>query len=369
MLIGIDGRPLYGVQAGTGRYVTELCKVLDAALPEASFLVYGNRPLKLPVSNGRWRQRGGDSVVESRVPVSLWYFLRAGKLAKQDDVDVFWGAANFLPLDLGHEILAILTVYDFVYRLFPQTLNLSHRIAYKLFFNSGLRRAQLISAISQGTSDRLSELCGRSADLVIRPRVAANFHPPLPETVLAVRDQYGIDFPYFLSVSTLEPRKNLEMLIEAFLQMRGAGELPNSGLVLVGQQGWKDRRLLDAVARAKALGAQIVLTGYVADEWLPALYAGATAVVMPSLYEGFGMPVLEAKCCGARIVASDIPEIREAGGDGPIYIEPTVEGIKQGLKKAETSPPADNSMAWEVCRGAGWADEGEKLVNAIRSVV
>jgi glycosyltransferase involved in cell wall biosynthesis len=367
MLIGIDGRAFYGAHAGTGRYVTELCRVLDAALPEASFLVYGNRPLKLPVSNGRWQQRG-DPTIASRLSAALWYFLRAGSLARRDGVDVFWGAANFLPLGLGRTP-AILTVYDFVYRLFPQTLNLTHRLAYRLFFKPGLRRAQIIIAISQGTSDRLSELHGLNADLVIRPRVARNFHPPRPETVLEARDHYGIDFPYFLSVSTLEPRKNLETLIEAFLQMRGAGQLQNAGLVLVGQQGWKDQRLVDAVARAKALGVPIVLTGYVSDEWLPALYAGATAVVMPSLYEGFGMPVLEAKCCGARVVTSDIPEIREAGGDGPIYIEPTVEGIKQGLRLAEKASNAGESGAThEADRGASWAEEGEKLVNAIRSL-
>ena len=369
MLIGIDGRAFYGAHAGTGRYVTELCRALDAALPEANFLVYGNRPLTLPVSNGRWQQRGDDSAVGSRMPSALWYFLRAGRLARRDGVDVFWGAANFLPLGLGPKVPAILTVYDFVYRLFPQTLNLSHRLAYRLFFNRSLRRAQITIAISQGTSNRLSELHGRSADLVIRPRVAAHVHFPRPETIQEVRDHYGIDFPYFLSVSTLEPRKNLETLIEAFLQMRSAGELPEAGLVLVGQQGWKDQRLVDAVARAKALGAPIVLTGFVPDEWLPALYAGATAVMMPSLYEGFGMPVLEAKCCGARIVTSDIPEIREAGGDGPIYIEPTVEGIKQGLRLAEMSPAGNIEVEREVDRGASWAEEGGKLVNAIRSLV
>lgn len=368
MLIGIDGRAFYGAHAGTGRYVTELCRVLDAALPDANFLVYGNRPLELPVSNGRWRQRGDDSSIMSRMPAALWYFLRAGRLAERDGVDVFWGAANFLPLGLGRTP-AILTVYDFVYRLFPQTLNLTHRLAYRLFFKHGLRRAQVIIAISQGTSDRLYAFHGRNADLVIRPRVARHFQPPRAETVLEARDHYGIDFPYFLSVSTLEPRKNLEALIEAFLQMRGAGELPNAGLVLAGQQGWKDRRLVDAVARAKALGARIVLTGHVPDEWLPALYADAGAVVMPSLYEGFGMPVLEAKCCGARIVTSDIPEIREAGGDGPIYIEPTVEGIKQGLRLAEKSPPGNIAVVREVDRGASWAQEGGALVNAIRSLV
>lgn len=367
MLIGIDGRAFYGAHAGTGRYVSELCAVLDAALPEARFLVYGKRPLNLPVSNGRWQQRGDEWPLLERLPAALWYFLRAGALAKRDGVDVFWGAANFLPLGLG-ETSAILTIYDFVYRLFPRTLNFTHRMAYRLFFKRGLRRARTIIAISQGTSDRLFQLHGRRADIVIRPRVAPSFRPPRAEEIEEVRSHYAIDFPYFLSVSTLEPRKNLEALIEAFLQLRSEGELPGAGLVLVGQQGWKDARLVNAVACAKELGAPIVLTGYVPDKWLPALYAGAAAVVMPSLYEGFGMPVLEAKCCGARVVTADIPEIREAGGSGPIYIEPTVEGIKQGLRSAEKASHGEVAVICDADRGASWAEEGDKLVNAIRAL-
>lgn len=369
MLIGIDGRPFYGAQAGTGRYISELCAVLDAALPEANFLVYGNRPMKLPVSNRRWRQRSDCFPLASNLPAALWYFLRAGKLARDDKVDVFWGGANFLPIALGPECQCILTVHDLVYALYPQTLNTAHKLAYRLFFKSSLRRAQIVATNSQGTSNRLFDLHKRSADLIIRPRVAPNFRSPCPETIQEALAYYGIDFPYFLSVSTLEPRKNLEALIEAFLQCHRVRGLSGSGLVLVGQQGWKDQRLVDAVARAKVHGAQILLTGYVPDEWLPALYAGAKAVVMPSLYEGFGMPVLEAKCCGARIVASDIPEIREAGGDSPIYVEPTVDGIKRGLELVEGEVSQGKAVDREVDCGPSWAEEGGKLVNAIRTLV
>ena len=370
MLIGIDGRALYGSHAGTGRYVTNICLALDTSMPEGKFLVYGNHTLKLPVSNRRWQQRGDDSVVASHLPSSLWYFLRAGMLAKQDGVDVFWGTANFLPLGLDEGIPTILTVHDLVYRLFPQTLNLKHRLTYRLLFTHSLHRAQIIVTNSNGTSDRLSELYGRSAELVIRPSVARDFYPPRPESILAAHKHYGVDFPYFLSVATLEPRKNLEALIQAYLELRIAGHLAGSGLVLVGQKGWKHRRLINAITHAKSLGARIVLTGYVSDEWLPALYAGAEAVVIPSLYEGFGMPVLEALCCGARVVASDIPEIREAGGSSPFYIEPSVEGIKHGLLKVENFSPTDTAAVnVSIDRGTSWEEEGHKLVNAIRSLV
>jgi glycosyltransferase involved in cell wall biosynthesis len=369
VLIGIDGRPFYGARAGTGRYITELCRVLDVALPDANFFVYGNRTMDLPVSGVRWRQRGGDSFLTSHNSPAQWYFLHAGKLASKDGVDIFWGAANFLPLRLDPKIPAILTVYDLVYRLFPQTLNWTHRLAYRLFFEKSLRRARTVVAISQGTSDRLAELHGRGADLVIRPRAGALFSPPHRETIRAALLRYGVDFPYFLSVSTLEPRKNLGALIEAVLQLHAAGELSDMGLVLVGQQGWKNGRLLDALARARSVGVRIVQTGFVPDEWLPPLYAGATAVVMPSLYEGFGMPVLEAKCCNARIVTSDIPEIREAGGVGPIYVQPSVDGIKQGLRAAAMLPRGDDVPDPCIGQGAAWEQEGERLAHAIRSLV
>ena len=111
--------------------------------------------------------------------------------------------------------------------------------------------------------------------------------------------------PDFLSVATWEPRKNLAALVKAFLDLKRQRALGSHQLVLVGGRGWKDRRLASLVAQAESHG--VVPLGYVPDEHLPALYSGATALVFPSLYEGFGMPVLEARACGTRIVGTDIP--------------------------------------------------------------
>lgn len=364
MLIGIDGRPFYGAQAGTGRYVTELCRVLDAELPEASFLVYGNRPIQLPVVSKRWQQRGDVSFLGSRLPASLWYFLMAGRLAGRDGVDVFWGAANFLPLALPAKIRALLTVYDLVFRLYPQTMGWQHRLAYMLFYRHSLKRAMFTTSISQGTADRLLAIFQKASDMVVRPRAGGQFKAQERSIVEAALRRYAIDFPYFLSVSTLEPRKNLASLIDAMSQLAGEGLLQGVGLVLVGQQGWKSRALVRQLKAASASGLRILQTGYVNDDDLPALYAGAKAVVMPSLYEGFGMPVLEAQCCGARVIASDTPEIREAGGKTSLYIDPSVAGIRQGLltllvggQKAET-PIAHPEV--------GWIQEGRKFAGLFR---
>lgn len=368
MLIGIDGRALYGAHAGTGRYVSELCRVLDTALPNARFIVYGNRPLDLPVNNPHWVQHGCNAFT-SWLPTSIWYFLFAGSLAQKDRCKIFWGCANFLPIRLGVGINAVLTVHDFVFRLFPKTLTLRNRLAYFLFFKRNLDRAQVITTNSKGTAFRLEQYYQKSTAAVIRPSVSGLFCPPQAKELTAVLNYYRIDFPYFVAVATIEPRKNLEALLAAFLQLYASHSIADIGLVLVGQQGWKNSRFTKIIAQARVLGVRIVTTGYVPDTALPALYNGAIAMVMPSLYEGFGMPVLEARYCGAQVVASDVSEIREAGGDGVIYIEPTVDGINQGLLKALKTPTFSNRSQFDTPRVSSWHEEGTKLANLLQKLL
>ena len=133
-----------------------------------------------------------------------------------------------------------------------------------------------------------------------------------------------------------KPRKNLERLVSAFIEMKAQGLLGDRTLVLVGKRGCKYRRLEYLLEHSGA--KQVLPLGHVPDEHLPPLYGGADIFVCPSLYEGFGIPVLEARACGARVVASDIPELREAGGSDAIYAQPTTEGIRSGILRAVEQP-------------------------------
>ena len=363
MLIGIDGRALAGAMAGSGRYVCELCRSLDRSLPQARFMVFSRDAVPLPVSSSRWVLRTEESTLGRRLSPFAWYVLRAGRLAGAEGVCAFWGGTNFLPLGLPRRIHSVLTVLDLVHRVMPQSMAFNNRIAFALFFRAGLRRADVLACISEGTSSRLAGFGYRRADLVVRPGVDAQFRPASAASILAMRDALDIRGPYLLSVSTLEPRKNLPALISAFLAMQGAGELPGIAMVLVGQSGWKNESLTAAVGQARELGAQIHLTGHVADGLLPALYAGAEAVVMPSVYEGLGLPILEARMCGARVLASDTPETREAGGPGVTYMTPDVAGIQTGIRHALSLPRPPAALP-----GAGvprWDEEGLKLARAL----
>jgi glycosyltransferase involved in cell wall biosynthesis len=152
--------------------------------------------------------------------------------------------------------------------------------------------------------------------------------------------------PYLLSVATPEPRKNLDIVLRAYIDLKKSGRLSDHRLVLAGPTGWKNRVLEQRLEEARA--HDLVLAGYVSDEWMPALYAGADALIFPSLYEGFGMPVLEARTCGARVVTTDIPELREAGDEHVVYVQPTLEGVKEGILRALGSPqpPPAASRTW-----------------------
>ena len=376
-MMGIDGRALYGAAAGTGRYVTELCKVLDQALPDARFLVYGNKPLQMPVSSERWQWRQEPSRLWRALPASFWFFLRAGRLASHDGIDVFWGCANFLPPGLSPRIKTVLTVYDLVFHLFPQTMGIKHRWVYRLFFRRGLAVHDKLSVISQGTADRLHQHFGVQADAVVRPAVSERFAPPAAAVLHATRVRLGLPAEYWLSVSTLEPRKNLAALLQALLELQQDTPQTLPCLVLAGQPGWRQRGLERWLKRCRAAGLQVMTLGYVRDEDLPALYAGAQAVLMPSLYEGFGMPVLEALACGARVLTSDTPETREAGGDLALYVPPDVAGIRRGLmdllqtrtEDARAQSLAMPSPAPAATQRWSWSDEGRKLADVIRSLL
>lgn len=363
MLIGIDGRALSGSLAGSGRYVSELCRALDKALPEARFLVYSNVAVPLPVLGSRWALRMDETVWGGQLSSFAWYMLRVGQLAKLDGVTAFWGGANFLPLGLPSRIRTVLTVLDLVHKVMPHSMGLKHRLAFKLFFRRGLQQAEVLSSISRGTSTRLGKFGYRQADLVVYPGVDEKFQQATDIDISAMRDILKVHGPYLLSVSTLEPRKNLPTLIAAFMAMQRAGELDGYTLVLAGQAGWHDKALGAAVAEAHEKGVVIQRTGHVPDALLPALYTGAEAVLMPSIYEGFGLPILEARMCGARVVVTDMPETREAGGSDVTYTTPTEAGISAGLRQVLGWPRRESELgAMDVPR---WDAQGLKLAQAL----
>jgi glycosyltransferase involved in cell wall biosynthesis len=178
---------------------------------------------------------------------------------------------------------------------------------------------------------------------VVPPGVSAAFRPADPAAVARTLATLRITGPYFLAVATWEPRKNLELLIRVFRSMQSDGQFLDYRLVLAGGPGWKDERLHALLrdgsgSEHSAASEAVMALGFVTDEQLAQLYSGCRAFVFPSRYEGFGIPLLEARACGAAIVATDLPELREAGGEATIYVPPTPEGLRTGLQQVISRP-------------------------------
>ncbi|MGD0288882.1 MAG: glycosyltransferase family 1 protein [Candidatus Binataceae bacterium] len=357
--IGIDGRAFMGRTTGVGRYVTELCKHLDELLPNARFFVYAPCPITLPISSDRWLSRVDRSWMARRLNRGLWLVLSAGHFCRLDDLDVFWGAVTLLP-KLAPKIRAVTTVYDLNHIVVPRSMRARDLWARRLLFGRSLARADAILAISAGTCARLRATYGYCAAVSVPPGVSSEFAAQSSEAVALCLRKYNVNPPYLLAVGTREPRKNFELLVNEFVQMKKKGLVREHSLVLAGGKGWKDKGLRQLLASSAPLG--VYCLDYVDQQDMPALYTGAGALVFPSLYEGFGMPLLEARACGTRVIATDTPELREAGGTGAIYIEPTPNGIRDGISSAIAMRAALDRPRQEL---NSWRDGARILAQAL----
>lgn len=365
MKIGIDGRSLETNAAGIGRYVYELCKCLDRLIPEAEFFLYTRGPLDLPLISERWKYRHEKNPLFRKVKSIAWLRWFSGKLCSEDAIDVYWGGATFVPLFLPRNTKTISTVHDLNHLLVPETMPLATYVAYKLFFSSDIRRADIVITNSIGTKTRLKELCGVVADFVVTPGVAPMFRNREVSEISAVRKKYNIGSdPYILALSTLEPRKNLKNLLLAFINQKYIAGFENHKIVLAGGIGWKNQELEALLARAPN---SVLRCGYVEDSDLPALYSGADFFVFPSVYEGFGIPVLEAVACGTPVLASNIPEILEAAQGHGIFVGPDVAEIQGGLVQALKDYAVKRQHSFGLV-DTDWNSKGHVYASAIMSL-
>ena len=218
------------------------------------------------------------------------------------------------------------TVYDLVPLLFPEVATDEHLRAIRAVI-AGVKEGGWALAISEATKRDLCSVGGIDPARVFVTPLAADperFRPcGDPEQIAAVRARYGIpEGRYALSLCTLQPRKNQDGLMCAFAQLAHEPGMADCSLVLTGGAGWKAEKIHGAIARWPALKKRVILTGFVADEDLSALYTGATVFAYPSLYEGFGLPPLEAMQCGTPVITSDTSSLPEVVGDAGLMVDP-----------------------------------------------
>jgi glycosyltransferase involved in cell wall biosynthesis len=330
MHVVLDARYISRRQSGVGAYAQRLITGL-AAIDQVNHytcLVAAEGP-GLPVSRANIAAAPTRVSFEDHLRGDLWLLGYLPFRLRALRTDVYHGPAVFLPhVKLGYG--TVVTIHDLVSFLFPQTVPRKYSLYMRLMTRLAARSADRIIAVSHATKADLVQILGVPPGkiVVIHEAVGPEFsRPPSPAAIADVIRRYGLHSPYCLFVGNLEPRKNLPGLIQAFAQVRrrlgAAGR--STQLVLAGTRAWLHAGIFRAVEE-HGLGAAVVFTDYVPLADLPALYAGATCFVFPSLYEGFGLPVLEAMAAGAPVVAARAGSIPEVAGDAAVLVDASAPG-------------------------------------------
>lgn len=339
MLIGIDAsRALRARRTGTERYSLEIIRHL-LALPAAAehrWRLYVDSP-----PEPDWLAGLAPAEIRILPARRLWtHRALAGEVVRRPP-DVLFVPAHVIPFVLPATRLpaCVVTVHDLGYHVYPEMHPRRQRLYLEASTRWSVAAADQVIAVSQATRDDLASFYRTRAAKVVVVHEAAP--PPVivaPAALANLRDRYALRRPYALFVGTLQPRKNVQRLAQAYAALARSGRA-DFDLVLAGGPGWLSD---DLVAGLDALAADCGLRrlGYVPDHDLPALYAGAHMFCFPSLYEGFGLPVLEAQSYGAPVMTANRSALPEIAGDAALYVDPTdVDAIAAAMLRLSQDEP------------------------------
>jgi glycosyltransferase involved in cell wall biosynthesis len=320
-MIYLDVSSAVHAKAGLARYAQSLVQGLAPLLGERMCL-FQNSLGKLGPLEG-WPPERVKGVPYGYKPWRGLVLARQWLRAPMDDLlpdgGLFHATEHLLPP--FERIKTVLTVHDLIYERFPRY----HKVGNYLYLRAAMplfcRRADALIAVSEATKADLVGLYGLNPAkiTVIHEAAAPRFAPQSAERIAQARQHYHLPERYILAVGTLEPRKNLARLVDACGPLFDDGLA--DGLVLVGSQGWLNEDFMRHL-ESSPWKARVIRPGFVADDDLPALYAGALLTAQPSYYEGFGLPVLEAMASGCPVCASNTSSLPEVGGDAARYFHP-----------------------------------------------
>lgn len=385
MKIVFDGNPVCADKlTGIGTLQHEICREIIKQYPENS---YTFNYFSLTDKTGK-KQRMSKYISES-TKLRAFPLLSAGiykllygfipipyrALFGKGEITHFF---NFL-IPPGVKGKKVCTIHDFAFKRYPETVTLRTRKMLDAQLGKTIKRADLIFVDSEFTEKELKELYGTENKriCVVYAGVDRERFRPVSEgdESRAVLDKYGLgDKNYFLYLGTIEPRKNLERLVIAYA--RTAEKLERCGkdvpmLALTGKLGWYYDKILERI-KTEGIGERVKLLGYVPDDEKPFLYSRAKAFVFPSLYEGFGMPVIEAMACGTPVLTSDAASLPEISGGCALLCDPLSEySIAKGMYRLATEPGlcvqlSESGEEWS--RRFTWEESARKTYEAYKSL-
>lgn len=344
MVIGYDAsRAFERHKTGTENYSYQLLKALSKIDQTNTYIIYLR-----PNTNGAQRWPDNFKFVTIRWP-RLWTQAGLANQTFKDNLDVLFIPAHTSPLIHRPGLKTVVTVHDLGAEYLPKHHQLKQRLYLKWITRYQLKHASKLIAVSEATKKDLIKKVGidaKAIKVIYEGLDSKLFRPIKGERLVNSLNKFDLKIEeYFLFVGTVQPRKNLERLIRAFQKYvsRGtvaSGSVLEARLVIVGSKGWLSDSIYK-LPRKLGIENQVRFLGRVEDKELPALYSGAIALTFPSLFEGFGLPILEAQACGCPVLTSNtssMPEVAclPAGraGKGAILVDPySPESIKDGMVK------------------------------------
>lgn len=381
MKIYIEGSPLLKERSGIGQFTKRLIEAAASNHPEHSYTVFGfkfwTRPLPelpFPKNLGIKRKiirympgRGYNLLFKHRVAPPVDTLLGA-----RPDIVFF---PNFVrwPV-LSKKTKTLLAVHDLSFIHFSQYThpkNLPYMVKNVPY---SINKADHILTISKSSKKQIADYYKIDPEKIsiVTPAVDhADYYPRSKKEISAIRAKYKLPVKYILYASTLEPRKNVGGILEAYSKL----DTPTKqkyGLVLAGGKGWKDEAIVEAIAKLKKNGENITVTGYVPDEDLPAIYSGAELFVYPSFYEGFGIPLLEAMACGIPVISSDNSSLPEVVGDAGIYVKAEdANSLTRNISKLladRTLADKYRKKGFEQAKKFSWEKSADELVRVFEKL-
>jgi glycosyltransferase involved in cell wall biosynthesis len=365
--IGIDARLTYYHQGGIARYITHLIQALADLDTDNEYIILHSRKDRRTLASAANQRR-----------VSCWTpsHHRLERLALAAEVaplklDMLH-SPDFIP-PVGGRWKSVITIHDLSFLHFPETKDAVSRRYYNGQIHAAVARADAILADSDATRQDVIAMLNVPPDRVttVYAGIDARFKPVQPDEIGRLRAAYDLPGEYVLFVGTIEPRKNLEGLMQAYAALRA--DLPDAPtLVIVGRRGWLNDPI-HALPVSLGITDRIHWIEDIPDGDLPALYNGASVLCLPSLYEGFGFPVLEAMACGTLVVTSDRGSLPEVAGDAAILVDPDVPGqIAGGLRRALTDRALGDELRRRGFAQAAkfpWAETARRALDIYRRVL
>jgi glycosyltransferase involved in cell wall biosynthesis len=328
-------------RTGVGHYTEELISHLTAAHPDTNYTVVGNVFASAEPSYPKLQSQNVKFRLCRLFPGKVWnqLFKRGLMLplnwlipGRPDLVVLF----NFVRYPVTPGVKTMTTIHDLTFHFFPETVQDRNRRYLKRFVPKAIRQCDQLIAVSEATKQDMVKIYGVDPTKVsvVHPGVDLEAFKPTPLTSEA-RQRLNLPEKYFLFVSTLEPRKNLPRIMDAYRALPDAIKREYA-LVLTGGMGWLADDIKASIQQGDPVG-RIIKTNYVPQEDLPMLFTGASAFVFPSLYEGFGMPALEAMACGTPVVTSNVSSMPETVGEAAISVDPLdITAITKGMEQLVT---------------------------------